>query len=159
LEERLAVIGAELTLNVLHQIESGTTRPIVQEAAAVSRAPRLKKEDGRVDWTRSPQELDWHVRGMQPWPTAFTTLKIQPDNPTDGATLRLTLLEVAPAASDGSHSARPGDVLAVDHRFLVQTGQGAIEILKVRPEGKRTMTGAEFLRGYHVAPGDRFETP
>lgn len=159
LEARLAVIGASLTLHVLDQIEAGSLRPIVQEVSLVSRAPRLKKEDGRVDWTKTPRQIDCQVRAMQPWPTAYSTLVHQSLDPSRTSLTRLTLLEVAPAAIGETKSVPPGTVLmGHPNQFLIQTGTGAIELVRVRPEGKRSMTAAEFLRGRPVAAGDYFET-
>jgi methionyl-tRNA formyltransferase len=163
LESRLAVIGAELALQVVDQLANGTAEPIVQDSAQASRAPRLKKESGRIDWNRSPRQIDCQVRAFQPWPLAYSTLIIGGEKGDGGSarSLRLIVLEVASAegrSSSGS-DATPGTVLTVDNkRLVVQTGAGAIEIRRLQPEGKRAMTAGEFLAGYPVRSGDRFET-
>jgi methionyl-tRNA formyltransferase len=164
LEARLAVLGAELTLRVIDQLARGDVQPIVQDSTQASRAPRLKKEDGRIDWNRSPRQIDCQVRALQPWPLAYSILTIRNEKAVasdSGRSLRLIVLEVAPteSRSSGGSDVTPGSVLSIENkRLLVQTGGGAIEILRLQPEGKRAMTAAEFLAGYPVRPGDRLET-
>jgi len=164
LESRLAVLGAELTLQVVDQLASGTAQPIVQDSTQASRAPRLKKENGRIDWNRSPRQIDCQVRAFQPWPLAYSTLVMREQK--EGATgpgraLRLIVLEVVPTGSQAPDGpgASPGTILAVENKQLVvQAAGGALEIRRLQPEGKRAMTAGEFLAGYPVRTGDRFET-
>jgi methionyl-tRNA formyltransferase len=164
LESRLSVLGAELTLRVVDKLARGTAQPIAQDATQASRAPRLKKENGRIDWNRSPRQIDCLVRAFQPWPLAYSTLVMreQKEGETDsGRALRLIVLEVAPAASQtpSGSNAVPGTVLAAENKQLVvQAAGGAIEIRRLQPEGKRAMTAGEFLAGYPARAGDRFET-
>jgi methionyl-tRNA formyltransferase len=162
LETRLATIGSGLALRVIDQLTRGTAQPIVQDATQASRAPRLKKESGRIDWNRTPRQIDCQVRALQPWPLAFSTLTIRDEKGSgSGRSLRLIVLEVAPVESQSQtvSNATPGTVLAVDNKRLrVQVAGGALEICRLQPEGKRAMTAAEFLAGYPIRPGDRFET-
>jgi methionyl-tRNA formyltransferase len=163
LESRLSILGADLALRVVDQIAAGTTQPIVQDSTQASRAPRLKKESGRIDWNRSPRQIDCQVRALQPWPLAYSTLSMRSDKAGGGGavrSLRLIVLEVAPAETLGARGAsgEPGMVVSVDNkRLVVQTGGGALEIQRLQPEGKRAMTAGEFLVGNPVRPGDRFE--
>jgi methionyl-tRNA formyltransferase len=164
LESRLSILGAKLALRVVAQIAAGATQPIIQDSTQASRAPRLKKESGRIDWNRSPRQIDCQVRALQPWPLAYSTLAMRHDKTGGGGpgrSLRLIVLEVeAPEGLSvgGSSDAVPGTVLSVDNRrFVVQTGSGPLEIDRLQPEGKRAMTAAEFLVGYPVRPDDRFE--
>ncbi|HXY35843.1 MAG TPA: methionyl-tRNA formyltransferase [Planctomycetaceae bacterium] len=162
LESRLAILGAELAVGVVEQLAEGTAEPIVQDSSRASRAPRLKKEDGRIDWNRSPRQIDCQVRAFQPWPLAYSTLVMREGKTERGnspRSLRLIVLEVAPAEQRSSGgSAAPGTILAVDNkRLVVQAAGGALEISRLQPEGKRAMTAAEFLAGYPVRRGDRFE--
>ncbi|HEV3301837.1 MAG TPA: methionyl-tRNA formyltransferase [Planctomycetaceae bacterium] len=163
LESRLSVLGAELTLRVVDQLARGTAQPIVQDSTQASRAPRLKKENGRIDWNRSPRQIDCLVRAFQPWPMAYSTLVMreQKEGETGSArALRLIVLEAAPlgSPSPSGSDAAPGTVLAVENKQLVvQAAGGAIEIRRLQPEGKRAMTVGEFLAGYPVRTGDRFE--
>jgi methionyl-tRNA formyltransferase len=164
LESRLAILGAELTLQVVDQLANGKAQPIVQDAMQASRAPRLKKENGRIDWNRSPRQIDCLVRAFQPWPMAYSTLVMreQKEGETGSSrALRLIVLEVAPVGSQSpsESNAVPGTVLAAENKQLVvQAAGGAIEIRRLQPEGKRAMTAGEFLAGYPARAGDRFET-
>jgi methionyl-tRNA formyltransferase len=153
LEARLADLAAPLTRDVIAGIEAGTIEPVPQNPAQATKAPRLKKEQGAIDWTKPAAAVACHVRAMQPWPTPYTFLE-QPGRPP----LRLILLDVEPCepVPDSPGDAEPGTVLTADgHRLVVRTGEGAVEILELRPEGKRAMTAAEFLRGHRLEPGDR----
>lgn len=153
LEERLAALAAPLCRRIVDQLANGTTQPIKQDATQATRAPRLKKQHGAIDWSKSAAEIDCHVRGMQPWPTAYSTLVR-----AGGKPLRIIVLEVEPVASIAT--AQPGDVLSTpDQGLIVRCGDGAVRITRLQPEGRREMTTNEFLRGQPVQPGDHFTTP
>ena len=150
LEQRLAEMAAPLLVQVIDDLAAGRAKPMPQNPQQVTRAPRLKKEDGAIDWNRSAVDIERHVRAMQPWPTAFTFLKT-----TDGRAVRVILLDVD--VVDGTADAAPGEVIDVaKDRLFVQTGSGAVGINRLQPEGKRAMSIAEFLRGHAVHRGDRF---
>jgi methionyl-tRNA formyltransferase len=105
----------------------------------------LEKKHGRVDWTRPAQRVHDHVRGMSPWPGASTACR--------GKTLKLHATHVVAAAPPAS--ARPGQVVVADKaRVLVACGEGCVELMRVQPEGKRPMSGAEWAMGRGVAEGD-----
>ena len=146
---RLAQLAVPLTTRIVNQIEAGTVRQTPQDPRQVTFAPRFRKADGAIDWTQSADQIDRHVRAMQPWPSPFTFFRHASQKP-----LRLILLETEPVESDAAIA--PGEPRIVDDgRLLVGTGEQAIEILRLRPQGRRDMTAAEFLRGHAVAPGDR----
>jgi methionyl-tRNA formyltransferase len=116
----------------------------------------LKKSFGRVDWSKSAVQIANHVRAMQPWPTAFTFLR-QPDMPA----LRVILSEVVPveSAPEPVADSTPGTVAFADQNtILVHAGAGFVSILRLRPEGKRDMSAAEFQHGHALRAGDRFLT-
>lgn len=150
LEVRLAELAVPLALRVIDELENGTTQPKPQDVSLVTRAPRIKKDDGLIDWSKSNEEIDWHVRAMQPWPSAFTFLRTAGRSPA-----RLIVLEVKPV--DTCVDGAPGEILSAnDGRLIVKTGRGAVEIVRIKPEGKREMTAAEFLCGHLVGPGNQF---
>ncbi|MEL6106045.1 MAG: methionyl-tRNA formyltransferase, partial [Planctomycetota bacterium] len=152
LEERLSELGVELTLGCLEQLESwDRTSPIgeTQEKAAATKAPRLSKQEARMDWTRSQRELDCHVRGMQPWPIAFCEVTVREGKPP----VRLSILEVQAAEADPS-GLSSGELFGGEG-LVVAVGDGALELKRVRPAGKRDMTGEEFQRGYKLDRGTR----
>ncbi|MCH7989518.1 MAG: methionyl-tRNA formyltransferase, partial [Planctomycetes bacterium] len=156
LEKRLRDVAAGLTLCVIDQIDSGTVSPVHQDPAGVTRAPRIRKEQGAIDWSKSADEIGNHVRAMQPWPNPFTYLY------QDGrAPLRLILLDVeavshsAEADFGFSESTEPGTVICADGKQLVvQSGDDSVRILRLRPEGKRDMTAQEFSHAHRVQSGD-----
>jgi methionyl-tRNA formyltransferase len=151
LEARLSEIGARLVPDAMDALMSGRAKPIPQDPAKSSKAPRLRKTDGLVQWSRPAVAVKDHVRAVQPWPKAYTFWH-RPDGPP----LRLI---VGPVTAMGSPdpTAKPGTVLeASGDRLLVAASQGAVLWTSVQPAGKRMLPVAEFLRGYQVQPGQRF---
>jgi methionyl-tRNA formyltransferase len=149
LETRLASLGAKLVLRVVDELEAGTARPVVQDPAGASKAPRLAKEDGAIDWSRTAVEVKNLVRAVQPWPRAYTFW-----HRADGPPLRINIDRVRLADGGATVSAR-GVVVDTHNRLLVSTGDGVVEILAIQAAGKRAMSAAEFLRGNRIASGDR----
>lgn len=138
--QRMAPLGAELLIEAMDGLTRGTLAPEAQDPDQATYAPMLKKEDGAVDWTRSAVAVRDHIRGMDPWPGAFTAL---------GETrLRVFL----PACVQGQ--GQPGEVLGVDERGLaVACGEGAVAIAAVQAPGKRRMEARAFASGHHIPPG------
>jgi methionyl-tRNA formyltransferase len=151
LEERLARLAVDLVPGVIEQVATGALKPVPQTDALVTRAPKLTKQMGAIDWTRSAAEIDWHVRALQPWPNPYTYLHTAGKSPQ-----RLLILDVQPLES-GSPAPAPGVPIASEAtRLIVQAGAGAVEVLEIQPDGKRRMKAAEFLRGRPITPNDRF---
>jgi methionyl-tRNA formyltransferase len=148
---RLAALAVPLTLEVIDALEHGTAHRIPQDPAAVTLAPRIKKEMGQIDWSQPAERIGWHIRAMQPWPMPFTFLHQSGKPP-----LRMLVLSIEPA--DGQDlELPPGSVAsAADGRLLVRAGDQLVELLEVQPSGKRKMAASEFLRGHAVRPGDLF---
>jgi methionyl-tRNA formyltransferase len=149
MEPRLAEMGAPLVLEAIAALEAGTARPLEQDPAQATRAPRLKKELGAVDWTRSAVAIKNQVRALQPWPKTYTFWRREGAEP-----LRLILdrVHVEPAAGG-----EPGMVLeAQGERLVIASGEGGLAIEAIQPAGKRVLSAGEFLRGYAVRPGERF---
>lgn len=147
-ERDLAEIGARLLLEVVERLESGRVAPEKQDDALSTYAPRLRKEEGLVDWSLPAQRIHDRVRGLYPWPHAYTYL--------DGARLILLQTKVA----DRSADAPPGEVIdASKDAIHVAAGRGVLAIEKLQPEGRRPMTAREFLAGRPVRPGSRLAGP
>lgn len=149
LEARLAKLGATLVLRVVDELAAGAAKSIEQDASEASKAPRLTKEHGAIDWARSSLEIKNLVRGVRPWPRAYTFWLR-----TSGPSLRLNIDRVE-LVGPGDVAAAVGTVVDVSGRLLVSTGDGILEILAVQAAGKRAMSAAEFLRGNRVTVGDR----
>jgi methionyl-tRNA formyltransferase len=151
LEPKLAALGPGLVDDVLKRLEAGTLTGEPQDPALVTRAPKLKKTMGQIDWTQSARQIDCQVRALQPWPVAFTHLP-RPNKPPT----RILVLEVQPVTilSPAATTPPPGTVLDLGkHRLVIQTADHPLEITRLQPEGKRPMPTADFLRGTPVAAG------
>jgi methionyl-tRNA formyltransferase len=149
LEPRLAELGAPLVVAAIDALEKGEAKSIEQNPAEATRAPRLKKELGLVDWSRSAEAIRNQIRALQPWPKTYTFWQRPSGQP-----LRLVLER---AHVEPFQSAEPGIVLeARGDELVIATGQQALAIDEIQPSGKRVLTTAEFLRGYGVRPGEYF---
>jgi methionyl-tRNA formyltransferase len=147
LEARLSERGAGLVLRVVDELETGTAKPQAQVKAAASKAPRLEKEHGAVDWSKSAAAIKNQVRALDPWPRAYTHWQRGAGEP-----LRLILHRVQAVAAPAPGAA-PGTVVEAGPRLVVAAGEEAVEILALQPSGKRVMAAAEFLRGYQISLG------
>jgi methionyl-tRNA formyltransferase len=150
LERRLSALGGELVPQAIAAIAAGRARPIAQDPALASKARRLRKEDGLVDWSRPARDVKNQVRAVQPWPKAYTFWHRE-----DGPPLRLILgtVQVVP----GRAGAAPGTVLQAEgDRLVVAAGGDACLVRRVQPAGKQPQDVAAFLRGHRVRAGDRF---
>jgi len=142
LHDRLAVIGREAMAETLAQLCNGTLEAEPQDDAQSSYAPMLKKEDGRIDWRRPAQGLHNQVRGLAPWPGAYTSL--------DGETLKLA--RTRPLTGSGA----AGTVLRADaDGVVVACGEGALHIGQLQLPGKKMLSAADFLRGRALPAGKR----
>ena len=149
---RLAELSVPLTLDVLRQLNDGTAVFRPQDATQVTLAPKISREDGVIDWSKPGYLVECHVRAMQPWPKASSILQRR-----DQAPLRCIVSKVALVKDDDTMpSAVPGKVQQNQGRFLVATGDGWMEILKLQPEGRKAVDGRSFLNGYPLADGDGF---
>ena len=141
LAPRLAAIGAELMIETLHGLQTGTIHRRPQDNALATLAPVLKKEDGRIDFHRTAREICNRLRGFRPWPGAFTTF-------------RGKNLQVWSAKPVSSHIA-PAQLSVQGDRLLVGGGESTtLELLEVQPEGKKRMPARDFVHGYHLAAGE-----
>ncbi|MFO0925997.1 MAG: methionyl-tRNA formyltransferase [Gemmataceae bacterium] len=151
-EARLAVLGAQLAERVVLQMRDGTA-PVgtKQDNALATRAPKLTKEHGAIDWSRPADRVCCQVRAMQPWPTAYTYWH-RPGQPP----LRLIVCRARPAPPPVAPLA-PGQIVAERHdALLVGAGDGTlVEVVELQPAGKRRMSAVDFLRGRRPQPGDR----
>lgn len=151
LEERLAELAAPLTVDFLDRLERGEVHRIPQDEHLVTLAPKMTKEMGLVPWHRRAEEIDWHVRAMQPWPNSFTFLH-QAGRPAR----RLVIRQVAQSNVQGG-SKLPGTVLIAEKdTLIVQSGSTPVAVTQIQPEGKKPMSAGDFLRGNRLVPGDRF---
>jgi methionyl-tRNA formyltransferase len=151
LEERLARLAAGLLDASLDAFAAETFRETPQDERLATRAPKLEKRAGAVDWSLAPRALVNFVRALNPWPGAFSFLLGK-----DGRPERTVFLRVKEAAP-GGEDLPPGTVIDVrGDGFTVRAGGGAVEVLEVQREGKAPLRAAEYLRGRPLRPGDVF---
>jgi methionyl-tRNA formyltransferase len=153
LADRLAEIGAETLADVVDRLASGDEvreRPQTGEPGPPAR--KLTKQDGRLDWSLAAEDLRNRVRGLTPWPGAYCEVI------GDDGAQRVTLLRVSVAEDDAAPGAEePGTVLRTGADGIVaQAGDGLLRVEELKPAGARAMSAADFVNGYHVAPGNRF---
>jgi methionyl-tRNA formyltransferase len=142
LHDRLAVLGREAMAETLERLCAGTLVREKQDDTLSCYAPMLKKEDGRLDWSRSANELHNQVRGLDPWPGAYTLLAGEP----------LKLARTRPL--DEPHAAAPGTVMATSRDCVhVACGQGILSVGELQLPGRKRLPAAEFLRGCPLAAG------
>lgn len=142
--DKLAKDGAQLLVKTLVMLENGIATRRKQDDSKSSYAKMLTKDMGCLDFTREAAELERLIRGLNPWPSAYT--KIQ------GKTMKIYVAEVVP--EDTLPEAEPGSIVGVDKEsFTVRCGKGALRILNLQLEGKKRMDTASFLRGYPLKNG------
>jgi methionyl-tRNA formyltransferase len=155
LEARLAPLGAQLATRVVGQIAAGTVQGVKQDKSQATRAPKLTKEHGLIDWSRPARGVCSQIRAMQPWPTAYSFLH-EGDHPPQ----RVIITRAAALEASAGSPRQPGEVIVPSEtraRVLVTAATGSVvEILELQPAGKRRMAAVEFLRGHPLRAGDRF---
>jgi methionyl-tRNA formyltransferase len=159
LEPRLAELGAPAVIEAIELVAKGAAGVgIPQDAQLATKAPRLSKADGLVDWSRPAAAIRNQVRALQPWPKTYTFWQRSGAEP-----LRLILEQVATADDQavdltllGQRPPPPGTAIVVDKELAILCGIGAVLPQIVQPAGKRTMSIGEFLRGHPVQVGDQF---
>lgn len=137
LYERLKVLGADLLIKTLAEVETGTaTRE--KQPEDFSYAPMLTKETGKIDWSKTSKEIDSLVRGVNPWPSAYTEL--------NGKKIKVHKVKILDKKGD------PGSVIESDPKngLVVGTKDGAVELVEIQPENKKKMLAKEYLRGNSI---------
>lgn len=146
--DKLSMLGAEALVETLALAEQGKLQPVKQGESTTAYASMLKKEMGQLDFTKPAKELECLIRGLNPWPSAYTFL--------DGKVLKIWAADVTelPAGTEAG-AAVPGRVLAVEkNSFTVACGEGSLSVKEVQLSGKKRMGAGDFLRGYGLKAGD-----
>jgi methionyl-tRNA formyltransferase len=139
LGERLSRIGADLLVETLQGLASGSIQPVPQDSTQASYAPILKKEDGRIDWSQPAGQIHNRIRGFLPWPGAYTTFR--------GQILHIWRSRV----SEVTVNAPPGAIIASAGQILVACGDGgAIECVELQLEGRKKLPASAFLNGQRL---------
>jgi methionyl-tRNA formyltransferase len=145
LHDRLASLGRETMEETLRQLCAGSLQREIQDDAQSTYASMMKKEDGRIDWSRSALEIHNHVRGLDPWPGAYTSI--------NGELLKLA--ETSPESAEGD---KPGSVIKADKDGVcVACGSGSLHIQQLQLAGRKRLAAADFLRGCPLEAGALME--
>jgi len=136
LHDRLAKVAPETLLESLELLENGRAPRIPQHDALATYASKLKREDGKIDWTNPADAIERKIRAFDPWPGAFMKY--------DGQNLKIFSATIL--ALRGT----PGEILQSEKELVIAAGEGALSLGQVQLEGKRRMTAAEFLRGHRT---------
>jgi len=154
LEGRLAALAADLLERNLPGFAAGTFREEPQDDRLATRAPKLAPGAGELDWSLAASAVARLVRALSPRPGAHSVLRKSGGTPER---MRILLAREVPSGEPAA-AAPPGAVTRVDkHGFRVAAGGGEVEVLKIQPPGRSVLTASEFLRGYGLQTGDRFE--
>jgi methionyl-tRNA formyltransferase len=145
LHDRLAVLGAEMILNTLAQVEAGAVRPAPQDERSATYAAKIAKQETVLDWRRPATELERAVRAFRPLPGAVAMLGEEP-------------LKVWRARVVEAHGA-PGRVLAAHEELVIGCGEHALAVAELQRPGGRRLPAAQFLRGHPIAPGTELALP
>jgi len=145
LHDRLSQLGARLMVATLDMLAAGKLMPQPQPETGVTTAAKIGKEDGRIDWQRSAQDLDCHIRGLTPAPGAWFTA------PQNGRDVRIRVLRAQPVAGSGPAGA------VLDNQLTIACGAGALRITELQREGKGPSDAAAFLRGFPLPAGTRLD--
>ena len=148
LHDKLSEAGSALLIETLPKLLDGSVSPVKQDEEQATFAWNIKREQEKIDWTKSGKEVYNHIRGLHPWPVAYTTLA--------GAVMKIWWGEKV----KGHGSAVPGEVLAIEEDgFIVSTGDDtSIKVTDLQPSGKKRMSAKDYLRGAgsHLTVGNRF---
>ncbi|OCS91454.1 methionyl-tRNA formyltransferase [Caryophanon latum] len=145
--DKLSVVGRDLLKETLPSLEAGTNDSIVQDESLVTYARNISREQERIDWTKSARDVYNQVRGLHPWPVAYTTM--------NDANVKVWWAQVG-----GDTTELPGTVVDIQtDKFGVATGDGVLYITDLQPAGKKRMSATDYLRGTGstLQIGDRFE--
>ena len=145
--DKLSEVGARLLIRTLEELEDGTAQFEKQPAESTTEyAEMLTKKSGNIDWNKSAAEIECLIRGMNPWPSAYTAWR--------GKTLKIWAASVY-SKKEIDEMAVPGTVVGVTKQaLLVQTGDGVLALEELQPEGKKRMPVDAFLRGYPMEAGE-----
>lgn len=141
LSERLSYLGADQMLKTLEELEKGRLRPVPQDVNQATYVGKIKKEQGHLDWSKTAQEIFFQYQGLSPWPGVYGFL--------EGKRVILGKLK----KSDLNKELEPGTLFAQGGRLYVSAVGPSLEILEIKPEGKKLLKAQDFVKGYQSSLG------
>lgn len=149
LHDKLAEAGAKLCVKTLEALQNKTVTPVPQGETTTAYAKMLEKQLGNIDWTKSAVEIERLIRGLAPWPSAYTNW--------NGKVMKIWDAKVVESEND-TNEAQPGAIVKVEKdTFDVQTGDGLLKVRELQIPGKKRMDAGAFLRGYQIKEGEILE--
>lgn len=149
LHDKLAEAGAKLCVKTLEALQNKTVTPVPQGETTTAYAKMLEKQLGNIDWTKSAVEIERLIRGLTPWPSAYTNW--------NGKVMKIWDAKVVESEND-TNEAQPGAIVKVEKdTFDVQTGDGLLKVRELQIPGKKRMDAGAFLRGYQIKEGEILE--
>ena len=151
LEERLSFLGADLLLKAMNMIREGSVKYIVQNEEQASYAPKIKREDGLIRWEKSSYHIHNLVRGLSPYPGAFTFVQLR----CRKTRLKIWQTELVEEGYLEKEEARPGEIIGIrkEKGLLVKAGEGTLLIRKVQLPARNSISGYDFVKGYQIKKG------
>lgn len=154
--DRLMELGAELTLDTVRHIAAGDLKPIPQDellkGVEPTPAPKIFKEDCRIDWQQPARNIHNHVRGLSPYPAAWCEMKLYENQEEPATTVKVLETRITTNTDLGL---RPGELALSGKKAYAGTQDGAIELVLVQPAGKRPMAAVDYLRGLRIGENGR----
>ncbi len=147
LHDRLSELGATKLNELLTKLDEGTVTPVAQDDSLMTYAPLMKKEDGKIDWSKSAVDVANLIRGVNPWPGAYADI-LRADGRQERVKFHLA------RAVEGK--GKPGAVLESTGRLVIGCADGVLEVLRIQPPNGRAMDVRDFLNGNRLEAGDRF---
>ncbi len=145
LHDRLAKKAGPLLLYLLERAKKRKLKSARQNSAEATVAPRMKKEDGKIEWGKNPEEIDAHIRAMQPWPGAYAWVP-------DGADQKM--LKIFSVILSKRAKGKPGEIVEINaHGILVAAKKGGVLLREVQLEGRKKMSAVEYARGAGIVTG------
>lgn len=145
--KKLSSLGAKTLIKALELIRDGKAKYTPQDNSKATFAPMLKKEQGKINWNKSSFEIHNQIRGLQPWPSAWTTYK--------GRTIKIW--DCRGVACNARTTGSPGTIVEITDYVKVKTSNGFIDIYKVQEENKKIINSKDWINGSHVKTGEMFE--
>lgn len=149
LYDRLMHIGSELVKETVDNIIAGNVSTKPQPEGDFTPAPKIFKEDCRIVWNSLPANIHNHIRGLSPYPAAFSDLQLKDGNVLTAKIFSSKADNISEEIVKEMSGHKPGEIIAKNHRMFVATNGAPIEILEIQPAGKRRMPVSDFLLGYH----------
>ncbi len=151
LEDKLSLLGAELLLKTIKMIKEGSAKYTIQNEKQVTYAPKIRKEDGLIRWEKSPYDIHNLVRGLNPYPGAFTFARLRKRK----TRIKIWQTELVEEKLLKEKKARPGEVVGIrkDKGLLVKAREGILLIRKVQLAGRNHISGYDFVKGYQIKEG------